>query len=106
MLVAPEDFRGAEGMPKNVIYCQDARTVFFQILEKFFNWGKKAVISSDTIIWTSRIGKRVSIGNHSYIGEDVCEDTSIILPIYPFMPRGEQDEVIHVIKKVVYDCKN
>lgn len=42
--------------------------------------------------------KKYDISYGKYPIAEFCEDASITLPIYPFMPQEEQDKVVHVIK--------
>lgn len=71
LLIAPEGFLSKYKMRLNVIECKNPKAVFFKILEYFFKEKEVDTISSTATVLTTNIGKNVSIGNYTFINEEV-----------------------------------
>ena len=71
--------KGVPVQAKTKIITEEPKRVFFEILENFFGKKEKAVICSDSIVETEKIGRNVSIGHHCFIGPDVIIEDNVTI---------------------------
>ena len=62
---------GVEISAETVIITRDSKTIFFEILNRFFFKERSPQISKDSIVKTDKIGKNCFIGHFCFIGEEV-----------------------------------
>jgi UDP-3-O-[3-hydroxymyristoyl] glucosamine N-acyltransferase len=63
----------------NLILSDNSRSVFFEILKKFFYKENKYKISKNAIVETKNVGNNVNIGNGSFICESVKIDDNVYI---------------------------
>lgn len=95
--VVPQEF-GHTYQSFVVLVKSGDRKVRNRIMEEMQKQGMQSRPGTIAITRTEFNRKKYGLADGAYPIAEFCEDASITLPIYPFMPQEEQDKIICVLK--------